>query len=135
MKELIIDAVLENISVVTEFVDEILESQDCPMKTQMQIDIAIDELVGNIAQYAYGDACGQVTVQVEIEENPKAVSITFIDSGVPYDPLKKEDPDISLSLEEREVGGLGIYLVKKSMDELSYEYKNGQNHMKIKKNL
>ena len=101
----------------------------------MQIDIAIDELFGNIAHYAYNPEIGQATVRVEVIEDPLAVTITFIDNGVPYDPLAKEDPDTTLSIEDREIGGLGIYMVKKSMDDITYEYKNGQNFLKIKKNL
>ena len=135
MKELMIDATLENIPVVTDFVNEQLEQLDCPMKVQIQISIAIDELFSNIARYAYNPTTGSATVQVEVTENPLAVVITFIDEGKPYDPLAKEDPDITLSAEEREVGGLGIYMVKKSMDDVTYEYKDGRNILKIKKSI
>lgn len=135
MKELTIDATLENIPVVTDFVNEQLESLDCPMKAQIQISIAIDELFSNIARYAYNPQTGPATVQVEVTESPMAVIITFIDEGKPYDPLAKEDPDITLSAEEREVGGLGIYMVKKSMDDITYEYKDGHNILKIKKSI
>ena len=135
MKELTIAATVESIETVTAFVDEQLEILDCPMKAQMQIDIAIDELFSNIAHYAYHPEIGEATVRVEVVEDPLAVIITFIDNGVAYDPLKQADPDITLSAEEREVGGLGIYMVKKSMDEISYEYVNGQNILKIKKHI
>ena len=135
MKELTIAATVENIGTVTDFVNEQLEALDCPMKAQTQIDIAIDELFGNIAHYAYNPEVGSATVRVEVIEEPLAVIITFIDKGVPYDPLAKADPDITLSAEEREIGGLGIFMVKKSMDEITYEYKDGQNILKIKKNL
>ena len=135
MKELTIAATVENIETVTDFVNEQLESLDCPMKAQMQIDIAIDELFGNIAQYAYNPEIGQATVRVEVVEDPLSVVISFIDNGVPYDPLAKADPDTTLSAEEREIGGLGIYMVKKTMDDITYEYKDGQNILKIKKNL
>lgn len=135
MKELTINATLESIPEVTAFVDEQLEAMDCPMKAQMQIDIAIDELFSNIARYAYNPEVGPATVRVEVTEDPIAVVITFIDHGIPYDPLAKADPDVSLSAEEREIGGLGIYMVKKSMDEVAYEYKNGQNILRIRKNL
>lgn len=133
MKELTIDATIENVAAVTAFVDEQLERRDCPAKTQMQVDIAIDELFGNIANYAYNPEIGTATVRVEVMDNPLAVVITFIDNGVPYDPLAKADPDITLSAEEREIGGLGIYMVKKTMDDISYEYKDGQNILRIKK--
>ena len=133
MKELTIAATVENIEVVTDFVNQQLELLECPMKAQMQINIAIDELFSNIAHYSYNPEIGQATVRVEVMENPLAVSITFIDNGVPYDPLSKEDPDLTLSAEERQIGGLGIYVVKKSMDEITYEYKDGQNILSIKK--
>lgn len=135
MKELTTTATVENIDAVTAFVNEQLEALECPVKAMMQIDIAIDELFGNIAHYAYHPETGSATVRVEVTEEPLAVIITFIDNGIPYDPLAAEDPDTTLSVEERDVGGLGIYMVKKSMDEIAYEYKNGQNILKIKKNL
>ncbi|MBR5152500.1 MAG: ATP-binding protein [Clostridia bacterium] len=135
MKELNIAATVENIATVTDFVNEQLEALDCPMKAQMQIDIAIDELFGNIAHYAYNPEIGQATVRIEVVEDPLSVVITFIDNGVPYDPLAKADPDTTLSAEERDIGGLGIYMVKKSMDDIAYEYKDGHNILKIKKNL
>lgn len=133
MKELTIDATIENIATVTAFIDEQLEHRDCPMKTKRQVHIAIDELFGNIAYYAYHPKKGIVTVRAEVTDNPLEVVITFIDNGTPYDPLAKADPDITLSVEERDVGGLGIYMVKKTMDDISYEYRNGQNILRIKK--
>ncbi|MBR4720226.1 MAG: ATP-binding protein [Clostridia bacterium] len=135
MKELTIDATVENINKVTEFINEQLETCGCPIKAQMQIDVAIDELFSNIAHYAYNPDVGPATVRVEARENPLSVIITFIDNGKPYDPLKKTDPDITLSAEDREIGGLGIFLVKKTMDDVSYEYKDGQNILTIKKNI
>lgn len=135
MKELNIGATVENIATVTEFVNEQLEALDCPVKVQVQINIAIDELFGNIAHYAYNSDVGMVTVGVEVSKEPLAVTITFIDSGVPYDPLSTTEPDITLSAEERQLGGLGIYMVKKSMDDITYEYKDGKNILSIKKKL
>lgn len=135
MNELTIEALVENITKVTEFIDNRLEELNCPIKAQMQIDVAVDELFGNIAQYAYEQETGTITVRVEVVENPLSVVITFIDQGIPYDPLQKQDPDITLSAEERKIGGLGIFIVKKTMDEVLYEYKEGQNILKIKKTL
>ncbi len=135
MKELTLPATIENIEKVTAFVNEQLEEIECPMKAQMQIDIAIDELFGNIAHYAYNPETGPATVRVEVTEEPISVVITFIDHGVPYDPLKKDDPDITLSAEERAIGGLGVFMVKKTMDEISYEYRDGKNILRIKKNM
>ena len=135
MKELTVDAAVENIEVVTDFVNEELEKLDCPVKARRQIDVAIDELFGNIARYAYSPDVGKATVRFSVEENPLEVTITFIDNGIPFNPLEKPNPDTHLSAEERPIGGLGIFLVKKSMDLVEYEYKNGQNILKIKKNI
>lgn len=135
MKELTVDATVESIPVITDFVDEQLAEYDCPMKAQAQIDIAIDELFSNIVHYAYHPGIGPATVRVEVVEKPLSVVITFIDQGVPYDPLAKEDPDVTLSAQDREIGGLGIYIVKKNMNEITYEYKDGRNILKIRKEL
>ncbi len=135
MKEMTLEATVDNIPVVTDFVNTELEALECPMKAQMQIDIAIDELFGNIAHYAYDPLTGPATVRVEVDDDPMAVIITFIDHGKPYDPLAGKEPDITLNAEDREVGGLGVFLVKKTMDEITYEYKNGQNILKIRKNM
>ena len=135
MKEITLDATIDNIETVTEFVNGQLDECGCPLKAQMQIDIAIDELFGNIAHYAYRSGVGPATVRVEALANPAAVMVTFIDHGVPYNPLEKEDPDVTLSAGEREAGGLGIFLVKKGMDGIMYEYKNGQNILRIRKNI
>ena len=134
-KELTLDATVENLEQVLAFVDGELEAMDCPMKTQMQLDIAVEELFVNIAHYAYAPNTGSATVRVETGSEPKRVSITFLDSGVPYDPLAKPDPDVTLSAEERQIGGLGIYMVKKSMDDMTYVYRDGQNVLTITKNL
>ena len=135
MRELTVDATIENSEKVTDFVNEELEKLDCSPKAQIQIDVAIDELFGNIAHYAYNPNVGTATIRMEVVQDPMAVVLTFIDHGIPYDPLAKEDPDIKLSAEERKIGGLGIYMVKKSMDEITYEYKDGQNILRIKKNI
>ncbi|MBQ7170800.1 MAG: SpoIIE family protein phosphatase [Clostridia bacterium] len=134
-KEMTVEATVENITAVTDFVNAELERLDCPLKAQMQIDVAIDELFGNIAQYAYHPETGSATVRVEVEKEPLAVVISFIDNGKPYDPLAADDPDVTLSAEERKAGGLGVFLVKKTMDAVSYEYKDGKNILKIKKNI
>lgn len=124
---------LENIEVVTAFIDAFLEDADCPVKTQMQIDVAVDEVMSNIAHYAYPDGEGTVTVSIEEKEN--TVQIFFRDSGIPYDPLTAKAPDLSLSAEDRPIGGLGIHMVKKMMDAVSYRYENGQNMLTLQKML
>lgn len=135
MSELTIEAKTENLEKVLAFVDKHLEEKECAIKVQMQIDVAVEELFVNIAQYAYDSDTGMVTIQVEIQEEPLAVMITFIDNGVPYNPLAKEDPDITLAAEERQIGSLGIYMVKKTMDDITYDYKDGQNILRIRKQL
>ena len=130
-----ISAEIKNLDTVLAFVDEQLEKYGCSPKIQMQIDIAVEEIFVNIANYAYNPEIGSAGISVEIQEDPLAVTITFTDGGVPYDPLKKPDPDVTLSAEERQIGGLGIYMVKKSMDDISYEYKEGKNILTLKKNL
>ncbi len=132
--ELTVAAVTENIPRVTAFVEERLDALGCPMKTKMMVSVAVDELFGNIALYAYDDVTGSATVRVSMEESPAAACVTFIDRGKPHDPLAKPDPDVTLSAEERPVGGLGIFMVKKTMDAMTYEYKDGQNIVTIKKN-
>ena len=134
-KELTVEARTDLLDQVIDFVNEQLEALDCPMKKQMQIDVAVEELYVNIAHYAYQPDTGPATIRVEAAQDPLAVIITFIDHGVPYNPLAKEDPDVSAPAEERQIGGLGIYMVKKSMDDMRYEYKDGQNILAIQKAL
>ena len=135
MQELNIEAKVENLDKVIAFVDEEIDKLECSQKIRVQIDVAVEELFVNIAHYAYRPDVGPATVRVEVEKDPPAVSITFIDHGIPYDPLAKEDPDITLSAEERSIGGLGIFMVKKSMDEMLYEHSGGKNILTLKKQI
>ena len=133
--ELTLAAETENLDKVLEFVDSHLEELDCSVKAQMQIDVAVEELFVNVAHYAYGEGKGSVTIRFEKEDDPLSAVITLIDSGIPYNPLEKPDPDITLSSDERPIGGLGIFMVKKSMDSMDYEYRDGKNVLSIKKSL
>ena len=133
IKELTLDATIENITVVTEYIDEILESVGCSLEVQYMIDIAVDELFCNIAKYAYKDGIGKATVKIDINENMAV--ITFIDNGIPYNPLLREVPDLDLTVEERNPGGVGIHIVKNSMDDVRYEYVNNQNILTIYKKI
>ena len=135
IKAITVEATIQNVDTVTDFVNEILESHDCSIRAQTQIDVAIDELFSNIARYAYPSRKGSATVQVRMEPAESTVTVTFIDQGIPYNPLKRADPDVTLSAEERGIGGLGIYLVKKSMDDVIYSYENGQNILSIVKKI
>ena len=135
MNEFVIEATRENLPKVISFVNEHLEAADCNMRTQIQIDIAVEELFINIASYAYDPEIGTAVVQVTVTDEPLSVEITFIDNGRQYDPLAKEDPDITLPINKRKKGGLGIFMVKNSMDDIHYEYADGKNILTIKKNL
>ncbi len=133
MTELTLEAKLDNLDQVLAFVDKFLEESDCPPKPQMKIDVAVEELFVNIARYAYAPATGSMTIR--IENDPQGMSITLIDRGVPFNPLAKLDPDVTLSAEERQIGGLGIFMVKKSMDSMEYKHENGQNILMVRKKI
>ena len=134
MKELNIEAKTENLDDVLAFVNSELESFGCGMKQQMQIELSVEEIFVNIAHYAYTPNIGMAIIRVDVDETNTAI-LTFIDSGIPYNPLEKADPDITLSADERQIGGLGIFMVKKNMDEVIYEHKDGQNILTLKKKL
>lgn len=133
MHELTLLATVENLPQVMAFLEQHLEEADCPLKVQMQITVAAEEIFVNIASYAYAPEQGEATVRLEITGEPSAVSVTFIDRGVPFDPLARPDPDISLSADDRGIGGLGIYMTKKTMDDVRYEYLDGQNVLTLVK--
>lgn len=136
MKELIVPARLEELENVVGFVTGQLEEYGCSMKLLMQIEIAVEEIYVNIAHYAYRPAGdGFAEIRCEITENPLQVTIQFLDDGIPYNPLEKEDPDVSMGADDREIGGLGIFMVKKSMDGIKYSYENGKNILTIMKNI
>ncbi len=134
MEKLTVEATKENLLKVNEFVEMNLEKIECPMKAMMQISVAVEEIYINIASYAYGDAIGQAEILLDTDTAGQ-VSITFMDRGTPYDPLAKEDPDITLSAEERGIGGLGIFMVKKSMDDVQYKYEDGKNILTLVKKV
>lgn len=135
VSELTVPAAVESMEKVVQFVNSRLVAFGCPVKARNEIDIAIDELFSNIAFYAYGSEEGSATVRVELNQAPRAVWITFIDKGIPFNPLSKTAPDVTLAAEQRDVGGLGIFVVQKIMDEVTYNHQNGQNILRIKKLL
>lgn len=118
---------------VIEFIERELEKAECPPKTIMQISLCVEELFTNVANYAYPDGNGEVSFAIACKENE--MTLRMSDSGIPFDPLKRENPDVTLSAEERQIGGLGIFIVKKTMDDVQYEYKNGKNILTMKKKL
>ena len=129
------EAIRENIPRITEFVDAELERLGCGLKAQMAIDIALDEILANICHYAYKPGRGKVEVTVDTDERERTAKITFRDSGVPFDPLQREEPDTTLSAEERKIGGLGIFLVRKTMDAMEYRREGGCNVLTIRKKI
>lgn len=135
MKQLTVEATLENLIPVQAFIEEELEARNCSMADMLQISIAVEEIYVNIAHYAYNPEVGHATVLCEIAEDPLQVTIQFLDNGKPFNPLAKEDADISLSAEERDIGGLGIYMVKQTMDNVSYSHEEGKNILTLTKTL
>ena len=125
----------ESLSGVLGFVEETLEGFECPMKIQTAICVAIEEVFVNVAHYAYGGGEGDVTLHIGFDEQSRTVTFRMADKGVPFDPLKKPDPDITLSAEEREIGGLGIFIAKKTMDSLTYAYENSENILTMIKKI
>jgi sigma-B regulation protein RsbU (phosphoserine phosphatase) len=123
------------LSDVIAFVEETLENAECPMKTQMALCVAIEEVFVNVAKYAYGEASGEVQLSISVDKSDNTVTFKMIDGGTPFDPLKKPDPDITLSADEREIGGLGIFITKKTMDSISYEYENEKNILTMVKKI
>ena len=135
MKFIIVPALPEELTKVQTFVDTELEALDCPMDAQFQIDLAVEEIFVNIASYAYRPDVGEAEIRVEVNEDPLRVVVQFLDHGKPFDPLAKEDADTSPEAIERRLGGLGILLVKRSMDAVTYAYENGRNILTIEKKL
>ena len=133
--ELIIEADLNNLQKVIDFVESRLEEKDCPLKTSMQICVAVEEIFTNIAKFAYAPGKGDASIRIEDADGGLAVSIVFTDSGQPYNPLDEKDPDVTLPAEDREIGGLGVYMVKQTMDDIEYEYKDGKNILTLTKEL
>ena len=129
------EAVLENIPRITELVDTVLEQAGCSVKAQMAIDIALDEILANICHYAYAPGAGKVEVCAEYDAENRMAVVTFRDRGVPFDPLQKEDPDTTLTAEQRQIGGLGIFLVRKTMDAVEYRREDGCTVLTIRKKI
>ena len=135
MQELNIEAKVENLDKVNDFINKTIGEVNCSKKAIMQLGVIVEEIFVNIASYAYPDEVGFATVQVEVKDNPPAIDLTFIDSGVEYNPLANEDPDLDVAVEERQIGGLGIYLVKNMVEKIYYKYEGGKNILSLTKNL
>ena len=135
MKEWTAPANIESIPFFMEEINRELDALGCSRLARRKINVALDELLCNIASYAYGRESGEMTAQLRYDEDSRTVSISLIDSGIAYNPLEKEDPDITLCAEKRPVGGLGILIVKKKMDKTEYRREDGRNILTIYKRI
>lgn len=134
MEEIKVKAELGQLETVIQFIDGQLDKISCGVKAKLQIEVAVEEIFVNIAHYAYPDTDGMAVIRFGFDGKANIATICFLDSGTPYNPLVREEPDTTLSAEERSIGGLGIYMVKKTMDSIMYEYKDGNNVLTIQKN-
>lgn len=135
MKTLVVPAETKELDEINAFIDGELERYGCSTKVRMQVALAVEEIFVNIASYAYHPEVGEARIDVDAGGDPPTITVRFLDRGKPFNPLAKADADTTLSAEERGVGGLGILLVKKNMDDVSYSYEDGKNVLTIKKTL
>nr|WP_034909307.1 ATP-binding protein [[Eubacterium] cellulosolvens] len=131
--ELTVESRLENVELLTDWINTVLDGCDYPRKIQTKMDVVIDELFSNIVYYAYPDTVGDTTVRLQMPADRSGLTMTFIDSGEEYNPLFFEDPDITLSADDRSLGGLGILIVKSLMDDVRYERRDNQNLLTLYK--
>ncbi len=131
MKEQEFSASIDCLQDVISFIEQELEVADCPMRTVMQISVAAEEIFANIASYAYPEGGGNALIGISANEHDAV--IRFTDTGIPFNPLAKADPDVTLPAEQREIGGLGIFMVKKTMDEILYQRDGQKNILTITK--
>ncbi len=135
MKTMRVPAEVNQLTTVNDFIGTELEKYGCSPKVQMQVELAVEEIFVNIANYAYHPELGEAEVDVDAGGDPPTVTIRFLDRGKPFNPLDREDVDVTASAESREIGGLGIFLVKKNMDDVEYSYEDGKNILTIRKKL
>lgn len=135
MKKLEIEADVNQLNDVMAFIEENLDEAGAAPKTAMQVNLAVEEIFVNIAHYAYAPGKGNAAILVDVDKEAGELSVQFRDTGVPYNPLEKEDPDLTIPVAERQIGGLGIFMTKKVMDDVIYEHKDGQNILTLKKKL
>jgi anti-sigma regulatory factor (Ser/Thr protein kinase) len=135
VKSLTVPARINQLDAVLEFIDLELEAHGCPPKARMQLAVAAEEVFVNIARYAYAPGVGEATIEIGVAGEPPAAALRFLDRGVPYNPLQKSDPDVTLPAEDREIGGLGIFMVKKIVDRVQYAYEENRNVLTLTKVL
>lgn len=135
MSQITVEAKIENLEQINDFISEALAQTNCNAKTETQILMATEEIFVNVANYAYAPKLGEVTIKLNLINGSNILSLEFTDEGVEYNPLEAKEPDITLPPEEREIGGLGIFMVKKLVDEMKYERRGGKNVLTIKKSF
>ena len=135
MNKLTVPAKIENLQKVMDFLDDHLNSVDYVLKARLQLELSIEEVYVNIVNYAYGSEEGEIIICCNVSQSPLKVTMQFIDYGKPYNPLENEAPDILLNAEEKEIGGLGIFLIRNNVDDISYKYLDGKNILTIQKKL
>lgn len=135
MKEKVFSAKKDDLPEVMAFTENCLESFGCAMKSTMAICIAVEEIFVNIASYAYSDGNGSASLCFGFDEGERLMTLEVKDEGVPFNPLEREEPDITLSAADREIGGLGIFITKKTMDSVSYRFENGKNILTMTKKI
>jgi sigma-B regulation protein RsbU (phosphoserine phosphatase) len=135
MKEKVFSATKDTLNEVMAFTEECLESFSCPLKSSMAICVAVEEIFVNIASYAYGEGTGDAIISFDFDENDRVMTLIVTDEGIPFNPLEKEEPDVTLSAAERDIGGLGIFITKKTMDSVEYVYENGKNILTMRKKI
>ena len=138
MENIIISAEKEKLNTVLDFINKRLNSLNPSRKFRMQLELSVEEIFSNIVNYAYtmdNTDNNTITIKYHVEKNPPKVVVEFLDNGTPFNPLKNQDPDTLLSSEDRKIGGLGIFLSKKSVDNIEYKYENNKNILKLEKNL
>lgn len=133
VRELVVESLFESLEIVDSFVDEMYSSIGASQSARKQLRVAAEEIFVNIVNYAYGDGHGKVAISGKKLANPPGVELVFVDEGVPFNPLLSDSPDFDIDPDEREIGGLGIYMVKQAVDDIGYEYRDGKNILTIRK--
>ncbi|KZX10305.1 ATP-binding protein [Methanobrevibacter curvatus] len=137
MEKIVVPGKVEYLSQVQEFINSKLKYYELLPKFQMQLELVIEEIFINIVKYAHMEDSSEnkIVIYSLFDEESSVLTIKFVDKGIPFNPLKEEDPDLNADIENRKIGGLGLFLVKKNTDELEYKYKKGKNILTFKKSL
>ena len=135
MKSLTVPARIDQLDAVLDFIGPELEAHNCPPKAIARLAIAAEEIFVNIARYAYAPREGEATIEISVVGEPPVAVLRFLDRGIAYNPLDKPDPDVTLSAENREVGGLGVFMAKNIVDSIHYAHEEDRNVLTLTKAL